>query len=104
MREVFVHQGYTRVGLYQSVLDTAKIPNFIRNQYTNNTMTEIPSGLFFPTLCVLHDEDYDRAMQVLGEAFHAPRPPTADWLCPKCREEVPGTFDFCWQCGAARLD
>lgn len=102
MREVFVHQDYTRVGLYQSVLDEEKIPNFIRNQYTNNTMTELPSGLFFPALCVIHDTDYDRAMRVLGEAFDAPQMPTADWRCPKCREEVPGTFDLCWQCSASR--
>ena len=104
MREVFVHQDYTRVGLCQSILETAGIPNFIRNQYTNNTMTEIPSGLFFPTLCVLHDSDYDRAMQVLRELYHTPAVPAADWLCPKCGEEVPGNFELCWQCGMSRPD
>ena len=102
MREVFVHQDYTRVGLYQSVLNSAGIPNFIRNQYTNNTMTELPSGLFFPALCVLRDDDYDRAMQILGDLFHAPPSLAADWICPKCREEVPGTFELCWQCGTER--
>ena len=104
MREIFVHQDYTRVGLYQSVLDTAGIPNFIRNQYTNNTMTEIPSGLFFPALCVLHDGDYDRAMQILREFHSAPAVNAADWRCPKCAEEVPGNFELCWQCGASRAD
>ena len=104
MREVFVHQDYTRVGLRQSALDAAGIPNFIRNQYTNNTMTELPSGLFFPALCVLHDSDYDRAMQVLGDLFQTSPSLAADWGCPKCREEVPGTFELCWQCGTSRPD
>ena len=25
--------------------------------------------------------------------------PGADWLCPSCRESVPGTFGSCWNCG-----
>ena len=104
MREVFVHQDYTRVGLCQSILNTAGIPNFIRNQYTNNTMTEMPSGLFFPALCVVHDRDYDRAIQVLRELYFAPTVQTADWPCPKCGEEVPGTFELCWNCNASRPD
>ena len=28
----------------------------------------------------------------------------AAWPCPECGEEVPGNFDVCWNCGAARHD
>jgi Double zinc ribbon len=24
------------------------------------------------------------------------------WTCPQCREEVPGSFDVCWNCGTDR--
>ena len=41
-------------------------------------------------------------MQILRELYHAPAVPAADWLCPKCGEEVPGNFELCWQCGAFR--
>ncbi len=71
MREVFVNQDHTRVGFYKSVLDEAGIPNFIRNQYSNNSLTEMPSALFFPALWVVQDEDYDQAMQILGEIYYA---------------------------------
>jgi hypothetical protein len=26
------------------------------------------------------------------------------WVCPKCREENPGTFDECWKCQTRRAD
>ena len=66
MREVFVNQDHARVGFYKSILDQAGIANFVRNESANN-ITEMPSPIFFPALCVIHDEDYDKAMAVLRE-------------------------------------
>src|SRR5205085_752020 len=101
MREVFVNQDHARVGFYKSVLEEAGIATFIRNEMANN-ITEMPSPLFFPALCVLQDEDYDEAMRILGPIYYAQPSVTADWRCPKCHEEVPGTFESCWQCGELR--
>ncbi len=102
MRDVFVHQDFTRVGLCKTVLDAVGIPNFIRNQYTNNSLSELPSPIFFPALCVIEDEDYDEAVRVLrgipeGSQTHAP-----NWRCQKCNEIAPGNFDSCWNCGTER--
>jgi putative signal transducing protein len=104
MREVFVNQDHARVGFYKSILDEAGIPNFVRNEYINNSVTELPSPLFFPALCVVHDDDYERAMKILREIYYAPPSQAPDWPCPKCGEEVPGNFDSCWKCGAPRTD
>ena len=104
MREVFVNQDHARVGFYKSVLDEAAIPNFVRNESSNNSITEMPSLLFFPALCVVNDDDYDRAIQILSEIYYAPPSQAADWRCSECKEEVPGNFDSCWQCGAVRTD
>ena len=104
MREIFVDQDHARVGFYKSILDEAGIPNFIRNESTNNTIVGMPSALFFPALCVVRDEDYDRAMKLLGEIYYAPPSQGPDWRCPKCEEEVPASFDSCWQCGTVRPD
>ncbi len=101
MREVFVNQDSARVGFYKSVLDEAGIPNFVRN-ISGNSMTEMPSPIFFPTLCVVQDEDYAEAMRILGEIHYAKPADGPDWKCAKCKEDVPSTFDSCWQCGEAR--
>jgi hypothetical protein len=29
----------------------------------------------------------------------AEEPPPESWICPKCREEVPGGWETCWACG-----
>jgi hypothetical protein len=103
MREVFVNQDSAQVGFYKSVLEEAGIPNFVRNELANN-ITDMPSPLFFPALCVLHDEDYDEAMRILGEIYYELPFQSVDWRCSKCNEEIPGTFDSCWQCGELRTD
>lgn len=98
MRDIFVNQDYTKVGHYKSLLESASIPCFIRNGISHNSVTELPSPLLFPTLCVENDEDYDRAMELL-KAVHKPAESSApDWKCPNCNETVPGTFDSCWSC------
>lgn len=102
MKEVFNHQELERVGLYKSVLDEAGIPNFIRNEISNNLITGLPSPLFEPTLFVIEDGDYEKAMAILGALQEESPTTTADWRCPKCNAEVPGNFDTCWQCGMVR--
>ena len=104
MREVFVHQDSARVGLYKSILDANGIPNFVRNALSNNSVTDMPSGVFFPTLCVVDDADYERAIEILRHV-HKPEPnDSPDWKCGGCGEEVPGTFEHCWRCGASATE
>ena len=102
MREIYVDQDYTRVGFYKSILDQAGIANIIRNDISHSSLTELPSPIFFPALCVVHEEDYDRAMQLLREIQHAPPTVLPDWRCPKCGAEIPANFDRCWQCDFVR--
>ena len=100
MKQVFVDQDLARVGLYKSVLDGEGIPNFIRNELRNwsdNNPTP-------PTLCVINDGDFDRAMEILGAIYYAPPSAEANWRCPKCSQEVPSNFDVCWNCGTSGID
>ena len=78
MKEVFTDQDHTRGGFYKSVLEEAGIQSYIRNEYGNN-IREMPSGLFFPTLCVINDEDYETAMSLLGEIYYAQPSQLPNW-------------------------
>lgn len=102
MRQVFVDQDFTRVGYFRSVLEEAGIPTFIRNELSNNSLTEMPSPIFFPTLCVVNDDDYDEAMKLLSAIYYASGNTAPEWSCPACHESVPGNFDCCWNCGHDR--
>ena len=100
MREVFVHADYTRVGFYKSILDQAGILSLIRNDATYADRDG--SSIFHPSLCVERDEDYEKAMKLLGEFHYAAPSDLPEWHCAKCEADVPGNFDLCWQCGTAK--
>jgi len=54
------------------------------------------------TVEVLRPEDVERARALLAEV-RRPGPESDDaWICMRCQEESPGSFDLCWKCGAAR--
>ncbi|GAT34642.1 putative signal transducing protein [Terrimicrobium sacchariphilum] len=67
MKAVFTDREPARVGYFQSVLDNAGILTYVRNQVTNTTGVEMPSGIFFPLLCAVNDGDYDRAVALILE-------------------------------------
>ena len=97
MREVFASENDVRVSYYKTVLDAAGIENFIRDEFSSMTEFRLP-----PALCVVHDEDYDRAMQILGEIYNSQSVEAAEWKCAKCNAEVPANFGSCWQCDTLR--
>jgi hypothetical protein len=101
MRHVYSHQDHARVGFYKSILDDAGIATFMKNDVSSNS-TDIPSLIIAPTLCVVNDEDYERAREILNAAAFPATEAAVDWKCVHCGEEVPGNFDTCWNCGAGR--
>lgn len=103
MKELFRERDFTVVGYYQTVLEGEGIATFIRNQNLTNMVTDVPIPDFFPALCVMEDEDYERATEILKSHVRAAEQPTgADWKCAACGEENPGTFEVCWSCGGGR--
>jgi len=100
MREVFTSSDFTQVGYYKSILDEAGISSFVRNENANNTM---PVGtMFWPSLCVIEDADYDEAIRILNSRRNNVAAVGADWTCPSCSEKNPGNFELCWNCNAPR--
>jgi hypothetical protein len=104
MKEVFRSCDTARIGLYQSALEEAGICCFVRNETTQQALFGVAAAFFplpefFPTLCILNDEDYSVAMAILRE-LHADEPASeSDWQCAHCGEKVPANFGICWNCG-----
>jgi Putative prokaryotic signal transducing protein len=98
MRYLFSHQDFTLVGHYQSVLEAEGILTFVRNQNTNMVFSEIPAGIFFPTLCVVNNEDYEQAMTLLRPLLYDSLDLGPDWICSACSEPNPDSFEYCWNC------
>ncbi len=102
MKPVFRERDYTRVALLQSVLEAKGIQTFVRNQYSSTQIIGFPNPAFFPALCVVNDEDYEEARQILKDYLNEDgEKASLELPCPACGERNPGNFEICWNCGAA---
>lgn len=99
MIELFRERDMTRVGQFQSLLESEGIRTFVRNESLSVTEASIP--VFFPALCILDERDHARAVELI-RAYEADVGNRANenCICPNCGEESPGTFATCWNCGA----
>ena len=102
MKDLFREFDFTKVGYYQSMLESHGIETFVKNRDVSGLAGEaaiMPE--LWPTLCVVQDDDYEKAMQIIREssATDAERAET-EVTCPDCGETNPGNFDICWSCGA----
>jgi hypothetical protein len=101
MKELFRERDFTRVGLYQSMLEAEGISTVVLNENSETMTTIVPIPVFFPALCVVNDEDYDRAVDVLERnSVGSARLSQQQKVCPACQENNPGNFETCWSCGS----
>jgi hypothetical protein len=100
MRQVYTSQDSTQVGYYKSILDEAGILSFIQNENNNNTA--VAGAAFLPSLCVVDDKDYERAVGILKSKQVMASRTGPEWTCPSCLEKNPANFDSCWNCDSLR--
>lgn len=99
MKEIFRERDYTRVGYFQTVLEAEGIQTFVRNENTVTFMTEVPIPEFYPALCVVNDDDYEAAVEVLRSHVKEDAVLSQQEApCPKCGEPNPANFEMCWSC------
>ncbi|QQL45426.1 DUF2007 domain-containing protein [Sulfuriroseicoccus oceanibius] len=101
MKELFREADLTRVSYFETILKGEGIPTMIRNKYlTMSGLSEIPIPEFFPALCVINDDDYPRAVEIIQQHLAA-EPVNSDHEihCPHCHEPNPANFQSCWSCG-----
>jgi hypothetical protein len=103
MKPIFSDEDPARTGYVQSILENAGIPTFFRNRYTHNTMGMF-RGQVPPVLCVVDDNDFEKATTLIAEFLSEAPTESLDWTCTECDESVPGNFDICWKCGAEHND
>lgn len=99
MKELFRERNVVGLSHYRHLLEAAGIPTFIRNE--NLAQAEAPIPVFCPALCVVNDEDYERAIELIREnQIEAEEAAKEEAPCPACAEMNPGSFELCWNCGA----
>ncbi len=101
MKDLFREFDFTKVGYYQSIIESQGVETFVRNRDSASLVGEaaiMPD--LWPTLCVVNDEDYERAMQMIRDSVSVDSERSdIEVVCSACQEKNPGNFDLCWSCG-----
>ncbi|MGJ8632490.1 MAG: DUF2007 domain-containing protein [Luteolibacter sp.] len=97
MTELFSDNTPGRISYYQAILEADGIQTFVKNQ--NVSGTEGMLHIFAPILCVVNDQDANRAKQLINDNAPSEVPDTApDITCQNCKEPNPANFAKCWNC------
>ncbi|MEM9282181.1 MAG: DUF2007 domain-containing protein [Verrucomicrobiota bacterium] len=101
MKELFREPDLTRVSYFRNVLEAEGISTMIRNENLQGAgLNEIPIPEFFPALCVMKDEDYEAAVELVRQHLAGTQQGADKEVnCAVCGEINPGNFDVCWSCG-----
>ena len=97
MKLVYTHPSIVAVTHIASALERAGISASLRNEYAAGAIGELAPIDAWPELWI-EEKDWERAQEVLDRAGTVSDLP--DWSCANCGRENPGSFEFCYHCGA----
>lgn len=82
-------------------LRAAGVEARVFNENAQGGLGELPFTHVYPEVWVMDDSDWTRARDVVT-AYEGGAEANAGVSvhCPDCREENPGNFQLCWNCGA----
>ena len=98
MKKLNSSESLITVNHWKNILQSEGIACEIRNQHLGSIMGEMPFVEVWPQLWVVHNLDYDRALQLISDDAIS-ESPTEAWACSRCNEENEGQFATCWNCG-----
>ncbi len=99
MKTVYSASNISLVSIFQNILSGFGINCWIKNEFLQTGIGEIPPIECWPQLCV-EDDDYAEAKRIVDDALTVKD--TAVWNCESCGEELEGQFTACWKCGNNR--
>jgi hypothetical protein len=102
MQRLYQAANRIEAQLLSDFLDRHLVDNTILGDYLTGAIGELPADVY-PTVWVVHDDDLERARELLGRFLDDQhREPAGSWVCRGCGELVDGSFDICWRCGGER--
>jgi hypothetical protein len=97
MKKLNSSESLITINHWKNVLESEGIACEIRNQHLGSIIGEMPFVEVWPQLWVVHDLDFDRAMQLIGVDV-LNESPSESWRCDRCGETNEGQFAACWNC------
>ena len=100
MHKVYSHFNPAMVQLVKNELEHRGIEAVVQGEHLAAVVGGGASAEAWHELWVLDEERLSEAAEIVGEVIEDDTEETAEpWTCPRCGEEVEGTFAVCWNCG-----
>ena len=105
MKKVYIAKNFADAHLLKGLLEGENIEAEVRGEFLYGVRGEVPiTPDTCPSVWVMDDADYDRAMGLVSTFREGPPPNAIEgeaWRC-SCGEENESQFTECWSCGKAR--
>lgn len=85
----------------QNILKLNDIESVFNNEHSAPNGANLGISNIFQELWITNDADYLKARNIIEREITNPKP-MATWVCTHCKEDNAGSFDFCWNCQAAK--
>jgi hypothetical protein len=103
MIEIYRDTDFSKVGLYQGILEDAGIETILRNRNSVTLAGEVPIPSMYPNICVNTEADAVRAKEIIAAYTESDSEDVGpDWTCAVCGETNGGNYMQCWSCQADR--
>jgi Putative prokaryotic signal transducing protein len=97
MKRIAKASGIVEATLWHDMLTAAGIEASVQRMYLQGSVGEVPPHEAALEIWVAHEEQVERARELIDDLRHAPQ---RRWFCSNCKEQIEGGFEQCWKCGA----
>jgi len=103
LKKVYIAKNPADAHLLKGLLEGENIEAEVRGEFLYGVRGEVPiTPDTCPSVWVMDDADYDRAMELVFREGEPPYPVEGKaWRC-NCGEENENQFTECWSCGKGR--
>lgn len=96
MKKVYTHENQFIVNNIKNLIEAENISTFLKNEFTQGAIGEIPALDTWPEIWILEDSDFDKANAIVIQSQEGGR--RSEWVCNSCAEHNDSSFEVCWQC------
>lgn len=90
------------IGHLKNVLVNEGFDCFTKNDYLTGAIGELPLNECWLEIWITEDSQYDKAKEIIKNAFTTKTSTRPRWRCSDCGEEHEPQFTECWNCGKNR--
>jgi hypothetical protein len=96
MKQVYSNESSFLANNVKNLLEEEGITTFIKNEFAQGAIGEIPVFDVWPEVWIANDADFEHATALINSLQH--NTSGVDWVCSHCAEENDASFELCWKC------